>query len=142
MGALERMVKSAIFGFLAVSLVAPFPVWSDSTSLGTVRGVRAARLSIDGGKTWLAVTGRALPVLDGAELRTTAGTAVLDLSAALGLRTRSEDEQVDEATLELVRRRDEARRAGDFAAADAIRAQLIEQGWVVEDGPEGTRVHR
>jgi len=68
--------------------------------------------------------------------------AVLDLSAALGLRTRSEDEQVDEATLELVRRRDEARRAGDFAAADAIRAQLIEQGWVVEDGPEGTRVHR
>ena len=80
MGALERMVKSAIFGFLAVSLVAPFPVWSDSTSLGTVRGVRAARLSIDGGKTWLAVTGRALPVLDGAELRTTAGSAVLDLS--------------------------------------------------------------
>ena len=68
--------------------------------------------------------------------------AVLDLSAALGLRTRSEDQQVDEATLELVRRRDEARRAGDFAAADAIRAQLIEQGWVVEDGPEGTRVHR
>ena len=81
MGALERMVKSAIFGFLAVSLVAPFPVWSGSTSsLGTVSGVRAARLSIDGGKTWLAVTGRALPVLDGAELRTTGGSAVLDLS--------------------------------------------------------------
>ena len=80
MGARERLIKSAMLGFLAVSLVAPFPVWSDSTSLGTVRGVRAARLSIDGGKTWLAVTGRALPVLDGAELRTTAGSAVLDLS--------------------------------------------------------------
>ena len=80
MGALERLIKSATFGFLAVSLVAPFPVWSGSTSLGTVRGVRAARLSIDGGKTWLAVTGRALPVLNGAELRTTGGSAVLELS--------------------------------------------------------------
>src|SRR5438552_6777600 len=80
MGARERLIKSAMLGSLAVSLVAPFPVWSGSTSLGTVRGVRAARLSIDGGKTWLAVTGRALPVLDGAELRTTGGTAVLDLS--------------------------------------------------------------
>src|SRR5437016_2530354 len=75
MGARERLIKSAMLGFLAVSLVAPFPVWSGSTSLGTVRGVRAARLSIDGGKTWLAVTVRALPVLDGAELRTTGGTA-------------------------------------------------------------------
>ena len=80
MGARERLIKSAMLGFLAVSLVAPFPVCSGSTSLGTVRGVRAARLSIDGGKTWLAVTGRALPVLNGAELRTTAGSAVLDLS--------------------------------------------------------------
>src|SRR5881392_4493012 len=80
MGTLERLIKSATFGFLAISLVAPLPVWSGSTSLGTVRGVRAARLSIDGGKTWLAVTGRALPVLDGAELRTTGGSAVLDLS--------------------------------------------------------------
>src|SRR5439155_14145711 len=66
------------------ALVAPLPVWSGSPSLGTVlgtvSGVRAARLSIDGGKTWLAVTGRALPVLNGAELRTTGGSAVLELS--------------------------------------------------------------
>jgi cysteinyl-tRNA synthetase len=68
--------------------------------------------------------------------------AVLDLSAALGLRARTEEEKVDAAAQELVRRRDEARRARDFAAADALRDQLVALGWVVEDGPEGTRVHR
>ena len=68
--------------------------------------------------------------------------AVLDLSAALGLRARTEEEKVDAAAQELVRRRDEARRARDFAAADVLRDQLVARGWVVEDGPEGTRVHR
>jgi cysteinyl-tRNA synthetase len=68
--------------------------------------------------------------------------AVVELSAALGLRARDEDEEVDAAALDLVRLRDDARRRRDFGAADAIRAQLVERGWVVEDSPDGTRVHR
>ena len=75
-----RLSKRALIGFIVLSLVAPFPGWSNSPPLGTARGVRAAKLSIDGGKTWLAVTGRSLPVLNGAELRTAGGSAVLDLS--------------------------------------------------------------
>src|SRR3989442_1258959 len=75
-----RLSKRALVGFIVLSLVAPFPGWSNSPPLGTARGVRAAKLSIDGGKTWLAVTGRSLPVLSGAELRTAGGSAVLDLS--------------------------------------------------------------
>ena len=42
----------------------------------------------------------------------------------------------------LVAERDATRAAGDYDRADAIRAELEEHGWVVEDGPDGTRLHR
>ena len=38
---------------------------------------------------------------------------------------------------DLAARRAEARAARDFAAADALRAQIAEQGWDVTDGPDG-----
>jgi cysteinyl-tRNA synthetase len=38
--------------------------------------------------------------------------------------------------------RDEARAAKDWAAADAIRDELVAEGWVVEDTPSGTTVRR
>lgn len=41
---------------------------------------------------------------------------------------------------DLVEQRQEARRNKDFAAADAIRAELTDKGWVLEDTPEGVRV--
>jgi len=44
--------------------------------------------------------------------------------------------------VELVTARDEARAGRDFAAADALRQRLEGLGWVVEDTPQGTRVHR
>lgn len=80
---------------------------------------------------------------DGGDERTATrlGATVAVLSASVGLQLRSAD-QVDEATRRLVAERDEARRAHDFGRADALRTELVEAGWVVEDGPDGTIVHR
>ncbi len=49
---------------------------------------------------------------------------------------------LDDATADLVAERDAARTARDWAGADVIRSRLEADGWVVEDGPEGTRLHR
>ncbi len=65
------------------------------------------------------------------------------LAAALGLAVGGgEDDQVDPASAELVRRRDEARGQRDWALADQLRDELTVAGWVVEDSAEGTRIRR
>jgi cysteinyl-tRNA synthetase len=65
------------------------------------------------------------------------------LSAALGLALGGEvDDQVDPASAELVRRRDEARGQREWALADQLRDELTAAGWVVEDSAEGTRIRR
>ena len=65
------------------------------------------------------------------------------LAAALGLGLRGEvDDQIDPASAELVRRRDEARGQQDWAQADRLRDELTEAGWVVEDSADGTRIRR
>jgi cysteinyl-tRNA synthetase len=66
---------------------------------------------------------------------------VVVLCAALGLTLHGRI-ALDEATEALVARRDEARARRDWARADQIRGQLEASGWVVEDGPEGTNLHR
>ncbi len=68
--------------------------------------------------------------------------SVAEACAALGLVLRGAEDAVDDGATELVRRRDEARTARDFAGADALRDQLVARGWVVEDGPSGTKVRR
>ena len=47
-----------------------------------------------------------------------------------------------EAAAELVERRAAARKAGDYAQADALRDELAAQGWRVEDAPQGARLYR
>jgi cysteinyl-tRNA synthetase len=65
------------------------------------------------------------------------------LAAALGLSLHGRvDAGVDPASAELVTQRDEARARRDFASADALRDRLTSLGWLVEDGPEGTRIRR
>jgi cysteinyl-tRNA synthetase len=63
------------------------------------------------------------------------------LCAALGLPLRGgTDIAIDEMSAELVRRRDRARVDRDWDLADELRDQLEDAGWVVEDGPQGTRI--
>jgi cysteinyl-tRNA synthetase len=68
--------------------------------------------------------------------------AAMEIAGAIGLELRGAADEVDAATAELVRQRDEARAAKDFAAADRIRDELVVAGWVVEDTPGGTQVRR
>jgi len=68
--------------------------------------------------------------------------AVRAISAAMGLELRAGDDEVDAATADLVRQRDEARASKDFAVADRVRDELVAAGWVVEDTPAGTQVRR
>jgi cysteinyl-tRNA synthetase len=42
----------------------------------------------------------------------------------------------------LIEEREAARRARDWARADALREQLAQRGYVVEDTPEGSRWRR
>jgi cysteinyl-tRNA synthetase len=82
--------------------------------------------------------------LDGDDVAMAAAlaAAVREMAGAVGLELRSATDEVDEATAELVRQRDEARAAKDYATADRIRDELVGAGWVVEDTPGGTQVRR
>ncbi len=69
--------------------------------------------------------------------------ALLDrMDAVTGLFGAPKEEGTPQEVLDLVQERQQARRAKDFARADAIRKQLDEQGWVIEDTPDGPRVKR
>lgn len=49
-------------------------------------------------------------------------------------------EEIPDNVLELVEKRNSARRNKDWAQADTLRDQIIALGYEIEDGPEGTRV--
>jgi cysteinyl-tRNA synthetase len=68
--------------------------------------------------------------------------AVLEMATAVGLVVESQVVGPDEEAAALATQRDQARAAKDWARADAIRAQLQDQGWIVEDGPSGTQIRR
>jgi cysteinyl-tRNA synthetase len=79
---------------------------------------------------------------DDERARRAAATVQL-LCRALGLSIGGgSDDDLDAGTAERVRQRDEARAAADWDRADALRDELQAAGWVVEDGPTGTRVRR
>jgi cysteinyl-tRNA synthetase len=86
---------------------------------------------------------RANVLLDGGDPAggLTLARAALELLAVLGLEPRAAEQASDEV-LGIIHRRDAARAGRDFAAADSLRAELEERGWIVEDGPAGTQVRR
>jgi len=69
--------------------------------------------------------------------------ALLDrLDEVTGILAPPADEGVPQDVLERVQARQEARRAKDFAQADALRDALLAEGWVIEDTVDGARVKR
>lgn len=73
----------------------------------------------------------------------TLACAVIDAwREALGVTIRSQASTVPADAAATAAERDRARRAKDWARADALRDELVAQGWVVEDGPGGTTIRR
>jgi len=68
--------------------------------------------------------------------------AVGEMAAAFGLELRGGGIEVPPEVAALVAGREGARAARDFAGADALRSRIEGFGWVVEDTPQGPRVHR
>ncbi len=88
---------------------------------------------------------RAINILldNGGENAAGACLAVLDeLAGILGLLSGRKEEQADEEVEALIAQRQAARKEKDFAKADAIRAQLLEMGIILEDTREGVKWHR
>ena len=78
---------------------------------------------------------------DDASAATALGT-IRAMADAVGLTLAAEAEAPDDDALALARRRDDARAAKDWAAADVARNELVALGYVVEDGPSGTSLRR
>ena len=70
-----------------------------------------------------------------------AGAAAFDeITGVLGLMYNRKKDEVPAEVTELVEKRAAAKKAKDWAAADAIRAQLTEMGWSVTDTAQGPKL--
>jgi len=65
---------------------------------------------------------------------------LLDMLGLAGLAEAGSDSDVPAEVLDLLRRREDARAARDFAEADALRDAIAAQGFEVRDGPDGAEV--
>jgi cysteinyl-tRNA synthetase len=90
------------------------------------------------------VVKRANTLADDGQARAAAplAAAVYEMCRAVGLKVGPSSAAVGEGAATLAAARDEARARGDYAKADAIRAQLQGEGWIVEDTPGGTVIRR
>ena len=67
----------------------------------------------------------------------------LDLIAkAKQIKENSAEEEIPAEIMELVEQRKEARKAKDFATADAIRDKIAEMGYIVEETRQGTKISK
>ena len=77
---------------------------------------------------------------EAAEARAQAAAAFAIFEDALGIPLHGDVGAVAADAQAKAKERDQARAARDFARADAIRSELQEMGYTVEDGPDGTTV--
>ncbi len=65
-----------------------------------------------------------------------------ELTGVLGLVYNRKTDKIPAEIIELAQRRGEARKSRDFAAADALRDEITERGYVLEDTPEGPKLSK
>lgn len=75
-----KVSRCVLVGLLTLSLASPLSAPGVSAILGTARGSQTATLSLDGGKSWLPLGARALPLMTGTALRSTGSSAQLELN--------------------------------------------------------------
>jgi cysteinyl-tRNA synthetase len=78
----------------------------------------------------------------GEKARALAAAVFEIFEGALGLELHDQVTEVPPEALARAGARDEARRQRDWARADRIRSELQADGWIVEDGPDGTTIRR
>jgi cysteinyl-tRNA synthetase len=71
-----------------------------------------------------------------------AARAVATLAGSVGLVLGDNDAALDDRATQLAAERAAARVAGDYAAADRLRDELVALGFVSDDTPKGTKVRR
>jgi cysteinyl-tRNA synthetase len=85
---------------------------------------------------------KALAIDDDTDAATAAAT-VHQICTAVGLELEGADlRPIPDDMLALAAERDVARRDRDWGRSDALRQQLQERGYIVEDGPAGTQLRR
>jgi hypothetical protein len=72
--------QRAVVGLLIFPLTLPIQVWAGATSFGVVRGTRGVEVTLNGGKTWIALGGRSLPLVQDIVIRSTIGNALIELA--------------------------------------------------------------
>lgn len=65
-----------------------------------------------------------------------------ELAEVLGLLYNEKSEEIPDEVTELVNKRNEARKAKDFALADKLRDEIASLGYIVEETRQGTKVYR
>ena len=88
------------------------------------------------------LVGRVNSALDAGDSDTAGplAAAALVMCDAVGLVLDAGGDEVPAEIADLARRRDDARAAKDWAAADALRDELVAAGWSIEDTADGTQV--
>jgi hypothetical protein len=71
--------RRAVVGIFILSQALPVYAWSAAMSLGTARRGHAVQLTFNEGETWLPLGGWTLPVIQGSQIRSTTGSAVVEL---------------------------------------------------------------
>lgn len=72
----------------------------------------------------------------------TAAQVFDELTGVLGLLYNRKTNDVPQEVMQLVEQRAAAKKAKDWATADALRAKITEMGWVVEDTAQGPKVSK
>ena len=70
------------------------------------------------------------------------GAAIAAIVATLGLAANDDEPVIPAEVADLFKRRESARSSRDFALADALRGELEELGWIIEDGKAGGTLRR